>query len=264
MLINDAMIYVENRTVKNPRGVVVITHGIALHTMYYYRISDALNEAGYQVYLYDVRGHGKSQGKRGDIKHINLFIEDLHQLILKIKDTTSLPIFLLGHSMGGVITNLYATTYDNYDGSIILSAPSQSSQLGILNILPYSLLSWVKIKTDFKDSRLSHIPFSNDVDPYALNHFSLRLTGNLMIRGIRTVNKQIKNYLKPVLLLHGGSDSLVPSSMSEALYQMIPAEDKTIKIYPEGYHNLNDDIVTDEVNQDIIEWLNNRTVSNEK
>ena len=60
MLINNAMIYVNHKPVKDAKGVVIVTHGIALHTTYYEEVRQALSHAGYHVFLYDVRGHGKS------------------------------------------------------------------------------------------------------------------------------------------------------------------------------------------------------------
>lgn len=260
MLINNAMIYVNHKPVKDAKGVVIVTHGIALHTTYYEEVRQALSHAGYHVFLYDVRGHGKSQGPRGDIKHLDVFIDDLHTLIEKVRQTYDLPIYLLGHSMGGVITNVYATTYDDYDGTIIMSAPTNSQGLGILKILPYSWMGWLRIKTDFKDTRLSHLPFSDDVDPYALKSFTLRLIGNVLVRGISRIHKHLNRYTKPVLLLHGGADVLVPPKMSEQFYQMLPSKNKTIKIYPDGYHNLNHDIVTEQVLNDIVNWLDEKTM----
>lgn len=260
MLINNAMIYVNHKPVKDAKGVVIVTHGIALHTTYYEQIRQVLSDAGYQVYLYDVRGHGKSQGARGDIKHLDVFIDDLHKLVQKAKETYNLPVYLLGHSMGGVITNVYAVTHDDYDGTIIMSAPSNSQGLGILKILPYSLMGWLRIKTDFKDDRLSHYPFSNDVDPYALKSFTIRLIGNVLIRGNNRIHRNINKYTKPTLVLHGGADVLVSPKLSEQFIQMIPATDKMLIIYPDGYHNLNYDIVTDQVLSDIVNWLDERSI----
>ena len=175
MLINQTMIYTEQHSAKKPKGIVIITHGIALHALYYRRIAEGLNKGGYSVLLYDVRGHGKSQGKRGDIDSYKTFVKDLHDIVSEVKKETQLPLFLLGHSMGGVITNAYTTMYDDYEGSITLAAPAFPMNLGIGNILPYWLFGKKKFKTNFNDERLSHFPPSDNVDPYALKYFTFRL-----------------------------------------------------------------------------------------
>lgn len=259
MLINQSMIYTENQFVKQAKGIVIVTHGIALHSIYYRRLADLLNQGGYSVILYDVRGHGKSQGKRGDVKSVFHFTDDLHQLIKETSDESKLPIFLMGHSMGGIITNIYATIYDDFAGTIILASPMQAPNLGPFNFLPYKLFGFLRFKTDFKDERLSHFPPSDNVDPYALKYFTLRLVGNLMKTGMEHFHKNIGNYKKPILIVHGTEDKLVPYQQSEKFILSIPSKDKTLELIEGGYHNLNHDTVTDEVAEKIIVWLDKRT-----
>src|SRR5690606_41727705 len=107
MLINQSMIYTENQTVPNAKATVIITHSIALHSIYYRKLADLLNQGGFNVVLYDVRGHGNSQGKRGDIKSVFIFTDDLHALVLETKKAYTLPVYPSGNSIGAVITNIY-------------------------------------------------------------------------------------------------------------------------------------------------------------
>ncbi|MBN3490289.1 alpha/beta fold hydrolase [Acholeplasma equirhinis] len=256
MLINQSMIYTENQTVTKAKATVIITHGIALHSVYYRKLADLLNEGGYNVVLYDVRGHGKSQGKRGDIKSVFNFTDDLYQLVLDTKKSFDLPVYLLGHSMGGIITNLYSTLHDDYDGSIILASPTEPTSLGPFNVIPYQLFGFLKFKTDFNDDRLSHFPPSDNLDPYALKYFTLRLTGNIMRTGIKLLNKNVDKIKKPILIVHGTEDKLVDYSQSQNFMKKLGNIDKTLKLIDGGYHNLQHDTVTEEVAQTIIDWLN--------
>jgi len=256
MLINQVLIYSEIHNVTNPKGIVIITHGIALHSIYYRKMAELLNQSGYAVVLYDVRGHGKSQGKRGDIKSIFQFTSDLNELVdYTKKNYNGLPLFLLGHSMGGMITKVYSTLYDNFDGSIILSSPSSSQRLGLFGLLPVTLFGSLKIKTDFSDPRLSHFPASDNVDPYALKYFTYRLIIQTLKKATQHIDKNIANYNKPVLVMHGSDDKLVPHSMSKDFYDSLKNNDKTIVIVEGGYHNLNDDIVTENAVESIVQWL---------
>lgn len=257
MLINQVLIYSENHNIKNPKGVVIITHGIALHSIYYRKMAELLNEAGYSVLLYDVRGHGKSQGKRGDVKSVYQFTADLYELIEHVRTITDVPVYLLGHSMGGIITKVYATMYDNFDGTIILSSPVSSKALGILNMLPSWMVGFMKVKTDFSDPRLSHFPPSDNVDPYALKFFTGRLIIQTLKKGTKHIEKNISSYKKPVLVMHGSDDKLVKPEASKNFYESIPYEDKALVIVEGGYHNLNNDTVTEQVLDEITKWLNN-------
>lgn len=258
MLINQVLIYSENHNVNNSKGTVIITHGIALHSIYYRKMAELLNEAGFSVVLYDVRGHGKSQGERGDIKSIYQFTSDLYELVEQTKKVYDGPIFLLGHSMGGIITKVYATLYDNFDGTIIMSSPTSAQRLGLVSLLPSFLFGSYKLKTDFTDTRLSHFPPSDNVDPYALKHFTFRLIIQTLKVGTKHIEKCILDYKKPVLILHGSEDKLVSSQMSKHFFESIKYNDKKLVIIEGGYHNLNYDTVTEKVVEEIVSWLNNQ------
>src|SRR5690554_4505761 len=258
MLINQVLIYSEFHNVDKPKGVVIITHGIALHSVYYRKMAEALNQSGYSVILYDVRGHGKSQGKRGDVKSVFQFTSDLYEIVEHTKLEHRLPIYLIGHSMGGIITKLYATLYDNFDGAIILSSPSNSQKLGVFGILPSWLFGFLRIKTDFSDDRLSHFPPSDNVDPYALKNFTFRLIIQTLKVGTKHIEKRIQDYKKPVLVLHGSEDKLVSPEMSKHFFDSIKHNDKKLVIIEGGYHNLNYDTVTEKTVEEIVSWLNHQ------
>ncbi len=262
MLINQALIYTEKHTVEKPKGIVIISHGIALHSIYYRKLAELLNGGGYSVVLYDLRGHGKSQGKRGDIKSYKHFLDDLNAIIIETKKDSNLPIYILGHSMGGVITNVYASLYSNFDGVILLATPTQTPSMGLLSIIPYNLFGFLRIKTDFSDDRLSHFPPSDNVDPYALKSFTLRLIGNVLKTAMKTLKSNLGNYKHSILIIHGTEDKLVPYKDSEKFYQQIPSKDKTLKLITDGYHNLNHDTVTEEVSREIITWLDKKNAKN--
>lgn len=256
MLINQVMLYTEMHPVDKALGTVVITHGIALHSLYYRRLAKLINQHGYQVLLYDVRGHGKSQGKRGDIDRIETFVEDLNQIVNHLKKDTAKPVYLLGHSMGGVISKCYAATYDNYDGLIVLSSPNSVKQLGILQWLPMILVGNLRIKTNFQDPRLSNLPPDENVEPYALKSFTLRLVFNVLKKGLKFIKKNISKIQKPVLTLHGSEDALVSIDESISFDKSLKNNDHQFVSISGGYHNLNHDTVTDEVGKVIGEWLN--------
>jgi alpha-beta hydrolase superfamily lysophospholipase len=263
MLINNVLIHVKRDDVETPKGSVIITHGIAEHSGRYDEITQKLNAAGYSVVRYDIRGHGMSQGKRGALKSYHQTIDDLHELVLEEKKSDPKKLFLIGHSMGGLIVNMYGVKYHDVDGIISSAAPSYF----IKDVLPfrfigYRWLGFLPRKTNFADDQLSRIKSVEEAyiqDPLNLKKFYFSLAGNMFVGGVRYLNKHIQDYQTPILILHGEADKIVPVEFSKRLYDIVPVEDKKIITYPDAYHEIFNDLERDKTFQDVITWLEEHT-----
>jgi len=259
MLINDVLIHVKRNDVKEAKGSIIITHGIAEHSGRYDEITEKLNAASFTVVRYDIRGHGMSQGKRGALKSYHQTIDDLHQLVLEEKKLKPKKIFLIGHSMGGLIVNMYAVKYHDVDGIISSAAPSYY----IKDVLPFRIigyrwLGFLTRKTNFADDQLSRIKEVEDAyinDPLNLKKFHFSLAGNMMVSGVRYLNKHLDAYQTPVLLIHGEADKIVPVEFSKRLIELIPFEDKKLITYPGAYHEIFNDLDREQTFSDVITWL---------
>ncbi|SUT85957.1 alpha/beta hydrolase fold protein [Actinobacillus ureae] len=109
----------------NPsKAVLVISHGLASHSGVFGNFAEQMTNNDIAIYRFDARGHGKSDGR--DKIHINSYfemVEDLRQIVQKAKqENPNAPLFVMGHSMGGHITALYATKYPNETNGVILAA----------------------------------------------------------------------------------------------------------------------------------------------
>lgn len=263
MLVNGILLHVKRDEVDNAKATIILTHGIAEHSGRYDELTKALNKASYSVVRYDVRGHGQSQGARGKLKSYKQTIEDLHALVEMEKNLKPKKLFLFGHSMGGLIVNMYGVTYHDVDGIISCAAPSYF----IKDVLPfriigYKWLGFLPRKTDFADNQLSRIKAVEDAyvnDPLNLKKFYFSLAGNMMVGGVRYLNKHVKSYETPILILHGEADQIVPVEFSKRLYDLIPLEDKEIITYPGSYHEILNDLDQAIVRKDIIKWLDKKT-----
>ena len=99
---------------EEPVAVAICHHGITLYLQYFDKVVKELNGANILVYRYDARGHGKSEGKRGYLNTMFELVEDLKVVVnLAKKENPNLPIFLIGHSMGGHTCALFGTKYPN-------------------------------------------------------------------------------------------------------------------------------------------------------
>jgi alpha-beta hydrolase superfamily lysophospholipase len=263
MLINQMLLHVRRDDVENSKASIIITHGIAEHSGRYQEITKKLNEASFSVVRYDVRGHGQSQGKRGALKSFHLMIDDLHQLVIEEKKKNPKKIFLIGHSMGGLIVNMYAVKYQDVDGIISSATPSYF----IKDVLPfriigYKWLGFLTKKTNFADDQLSRIKEVEDdyiVDPLNLKRFHFSLAGNMFVSGVRYLNKNIDKYQSPVLIIHGEGDKVVPVEFSRRLFNILKVEDKKIITYPKAYHEVFNDIDKEKTYKDVTDWLKERT-----
>jgi acylglycerol lipase len=263
MLVNDILLHLKRDDVEKPKGSVIITHGIAEHSGRYEEMTKLLNEQGFNVVRYDIRGHGQSQGPRGKLKSFHQTIDDLHVLVLEEKKLKPKKLFLLGHSMGGLIVNMYAVKYGQVDG-IISSAASSYFIKDVLplRIIPHQLLGWVPKKSNFADDQLSRIREVEDAyiqDPLNLKVFYISIVGEMMVSGVRYLNKNLQKYNLPVLFMHGGNDKIVPAQFSQRLYQSIPSKDKSIKIYDGAYHEIFNDLDKEKAFEDLIKWLLERS-----
>ena len=267
MLVNGILLYVNRSEVEKPKATVILTHGIAEHSGRYERLTKALNDAAYNVVRYDIRGHGQSQGKRGKLSSYKKVISDLHVLVETEKKLNDLPIYLFGHSMGGLIVNMYAVTHHDIDGIICSGAATYFvKDILPLRLFGYKWLGFLSKKTNFADNRLSRIKEVEQAyisDPLNLKKFYISLVGNMMVSGVRYLNKQIKNYQSKVLILHGEDDKIVPCDFSRRFYKIVPVEDKTLITYPKSYHEILNDLDQDKVRKDIINWLDLKVKGNQ-
>lgn len=262
MLINNILLHVKKDNVENAKATIIITHGIAEHSGRYQEITDVLNKEGFNVVRYDVRGHGQSQGRRGALKSYHQMIDDLHELVIEEKKNSDLKIFLIGHSMGGLIVNMYGVKYHDIDGIISSAAPSYF----IKDVLPfriigYKWLGFLAKKTNFADDQLSRIKAVEEAyinDPLNLKKFYFSLAGNMFVSGVRYLNKNIKYQQTPILILHGGNDKIVPMEFSQRLMEMIPHNQKELIIYKDNYHEIFNDLDKETVFKDVVRWLKER------
>jgi alpha-beta hydrolase superfamily lysophospholipase len=262
MLINGILLHVKKDEVENAKAKVILTHGIAEHSGRYDALTKALNDASYTVIRYDIRGHGQSQGARGKLRSYHQTIDDLHQLVDMEKKLDKKPVYIFGHSMGGLIVNMYGVKYHDVDGIISSAAPSYF----IKDVLPFRIigyrwLGFLAKKTNFADDQLSRIKEVEDAyinDPLNLKKFYFSLAGNMMVGGVRYLNRNIKKYDAPVLLLHGEADKIVPVEFSKRLYELLPVEDKKLITYPDAYHEILNDLDQEKVRKDIISWLDQK------
>lgn len=122
-------LYFEYFLKQNAKASIVIVHGLSEFTKKFYEIAWYFLSAGYNVFLYDQRCHGRScrLGARDDILHVDKFTDyaaDLNEFISQIVlKASSEPIYIYSHSMGGAVTALYLSKWQDDVEKAVMSAP---------------------------------------------------------------------------------------------------------------------------------------------
>ena len=248
------------------KAAVIFAHGYAEHAGRYAEIAAELNGAGYDVWAIDHYGHGQSAGKRADVEDFRLFAEDLHLFIQNIVIPNTGPtLFLYGHSMGGAVSLLYTLEHQSDLKGLILSGPMIRPG-GVSSPLERKIAHLLrKIVPTLPFRPFSADLLSHDVDEVqAYKDDPLNYTGKLKVRlgdeflrmeGMLS-EKALSTISLPVLLLHGGGDTVVPPENSQIVMESISSEDKTRKVFPGLYHEIHKEPERGEVFATLIDWLN--------
>jgi alpha-beta hydrolase superfamily lysophospholipase len=276
------------------KGVVQISHGMAEHAARYEDFAEVLTESGYIVYANDHRGHGKTAGNLNDVGYFahkngwDLVVRDMYKLNGIITEShPNLPIYLLGASMGSLLSRSFIMRYgDKLSGVVLLGTNGDPGPLKYVGILISKLemkmkgkkarstlldnLSFGKYNKSFTPNRTKFDWLSKDIsnvdkyvdDPYCGGIFTAGFFFDL-VTGVNSIGKlaNIKNIPKdlPVLFLSGEDDPVgnMTKGVLEVygLFKKAGIKDVDHKFYPGVRHEILNDINKEEVYRDIIKWL---------
>ena len=123
------------------RAVCVIVHGLCEHQGRYDYLAEKMHEMGFGTYRFDHRGHGRSEGERTYYDDFNQLLDDVNVVVdMAVSENSALPVFLLGHSMGGFAVALYGAKYPNKNlRGIITSGALTQDNAGLISGVPKGL-----------------------------------------------------------------------------------------------------------------------------
>lgn len=241
---------------------LVICHGVNSHGGQYIRAGEEFASRGFAVTALDLRGRGKSEGERFYADSIDDYVSDLSQAIeLGRSHHPDLPLFLLGHSAGGVTSVTYALDHqDKLDGLICESfafrvyAPNIALKLleGASHIAPHAHVLKLKME-DF--SRDPEWVAELNADPLTLGEVQPVQTVASFARAGERFEREFSRITLPVLILHGTADKATRPDGSQQFYDEASSTDKTLKLYEGHYHDLLNDLGREQVMDDIAGWI---------
>ena len=251
---------------QKPRATVVIAHGFNSHSGHYGWVAEQLVKAGFSVYALDHRGRGKSDGERYFIDNFSDYVNDLATFIRIAKSREpGLPVFLLGHSAGGVISCGYTLDHQaEIDGLICESfafqvyAPDFALAVlkGISHLAPHAHVLRLPIPGFSRDAKVIE---AMNADPFVKDEVQPTRTVAEMVRADERLKKEFPLIKLPVFILHGTEDKVTKPEGSQFFYDTVGSSDKTLKLY-EGYvHDLLNDLGKEVVLADIQSWIEKRS-----
>ena len=245
------------------RGVVVIVPGFNAHSGYYSWVAEQLTGEALAVYAVDLHGRGKSDGERFYVEKFQDYVDDVSALVNRAKSREAgLPVYLLGHSAGGVVSCLYALENQSQLAGLICESfafqvPAPDFALavfkGLSHVAPHAHVLHLK-NEDF--SRDPNIVRAMNDDPLIANEAQPTETLAEMVRADERLEKEFPRIKLPVLILHGTSDKAAKPSGSQLFYDTVGSTDKTLKFYEGGYHDLLNDTDKQRVMSDVRVWIN--------
>jgi len=247
------------------RGVIVINHGFLAHSGLYEGFAEYLVARNLAVFALDMRGHGKSAGGRYWVDEIDDYVQDLAAAIAVVKQRDpGLPVFVHGHSAGGVVATLYALDHQSELAGMICASfafevppPEFALQVlkGIAYIAPRAPLLALHPEDFSRDPVVVERIAS---DPLVIHTAGPAHTLAELIRGHDRLNTSFPRITLPVLILHGTADKATKAHGSQRFHDESGSTDKTLKLYEGHLHDLLNDLGKEEVMADIVSWIERR------
>ena len=248
-----------------PRAVVVIVHGFNSHSGQYTWVAEQFVDSNLAVYALDLRGRGRSDGERFYVETIEDYVNDVATFVRIAKSAEpGLPVFVLGHSAGGVVSCVYTLEHQSEINGLICEDFAYELPVPDLVLLFVKGLSYITPHThvyslnneDF--SRDTSVVESMNNDVLIKGESQPAQTSKAMINASQRLSEEFPAITLPLLILHGTADKVTKPSGSQEFYERAGSTDKTLKLYEGHYHDLLNDIGKEEVMADIKAWINQR------
>ena len=256
----------------SPRAVLVVAHGFGEHSGRYAELASFLADSGVTVVAHDLRGHGRSGGRRGHVGRWAEYRSDLRAVIDSATEGDPLPLFLYGHSVGGTVVLEYTVAAAKdpradfaLPRAVIASAPA----LGTPGISPALIAISRALSAVWPglslDTKLDATAISRDAavvdayrgDPLVHSMGSTRL-GTELSAAQSAIFAGASSFPVPLLVTYGSADRLAPREPIERLVALAGTEDKELRVFDGGYHELHNDTIRDEVYRLYRDWILNR------
>ncbi|PIE37424.1 MAG: hydrolase [Gammaproteobacteria bacterium] len=246
------------------RAVVMIVHGLGEHCARYDRLANYLSERGLHVCAFDLPGHGRSPGPRVFVSSFEEYVDVALAYRKQVGQWyPGLPVFLLGHSMGGLISTLVLIREQSRFAGGMLSGPAivpaieiSSIQQHLIRFFSRFLPRMGAIALDPEGVSRNPAVVAEYVNDPLVHHgkVSARLVSELFDK-MAVAREQAAAIELPMLILHGGDDPMTAPEGSQFLNDTISSKDKTLRIYKGLFHEVFSEDQALDIYAEVYQWL---------
>jgi acylglycerol lipase len=246
------------------KASLLIAHGLGEHSGRYMNVVNHFTPLGYAIYGLDHIGHGKSDGGREVVERFEDFTDNLtiYYNLVKVWHPGK-PIFLLGHSLGGLIATTYLLDHPNdFKGAIISAAMiSIPANITPITITIGKFLSSIAPRTGIVGldatgvSRDPAVVNAYKNDPLVFHGKTPARLAAETLKAMRRVTSEINKITLPFITLQGSADRLVNPKDAKLLFDEASSKDKTLKFYEGLYHEVFNEPERAVVLKDVENWL---------
>jgi alpha-beta hydrolase superfamily lysophospholipase len=245
-------------------AVVLIVHGYGEHIGRYDQTARDLNQSGFQVRGFDLRGHGQSGGARGHCLRFGEYLEDLEAAVVRAR-AEGMPLYLLGHSFGALISSHYAMDHANQLAGLVLTSPFFALALPVpapkvwAGKLFSKLLPTLALPTGLKGTDVSRDPDVQrlyDSDPLNNKKATARWFTESQEAQVTLLQRASRMTL-PLLMVAGGADPVAAAPHARVVFDHFGATDKTLRMLDGQLHEVLNELPEDRQKtiREIAEWL---------
>lgn len=247
------------------RAIMILIHGFNAHSAYMEWPGEQFAAHGLASYALDLRGRGNSEGERFYVEELSDYLTDVNSLVdIARSEHPGLPVYVLGHSAGGVIASSYV--YEHQDEIAGLVCESFAFDVGLPHLVQLALEGIGKLLPHVHVFSLNNADFSRDPahvermnnDPLIHKESQPAETARVLLVAAEALKEHMPTFNVPVFIIHGTEDKATRPAGSQYFYDNAGSADKTLKLYEGHYHDLLADFGKEDVLADIQAWLDER------
>ncbi|MCB0418127.1 MAG: lysophospholipase [Bdellovibrionales bacterium] len=253
--------------VASPRGAVLVIHGLSEHSGRHLNTVEFLNSQGLNVLRFDLRGAGKSGGRRQYVDQFSDYVDDANSAFNALaRDNPKLPLVVFGHSLGGAIAIRLAALRSASFRALVLSAPAYRLGSGMSPIVItvgkalsrlFPTFAMPKTAPPTGVSRDPAVVEAFLKDPLSTHSNTLR-QGTEILKALPDTLEQVDQFKCPVFMVHGTHDTIINFEGSFEIFKRIPTPYKCFHVVPGGFHEAHNDYGKEAYFADLGRWLNHR------
>lgn len=257
---------------RTPRAVVGVVHGGAEHGGRYPRLVEALLDRDLAVYAADLRGHGRTPGRRATVSRFGDYLDDLTAFTAVLeREHPRGSRFLVGYSLGGLVTATYAARGRVPLSGIVLAGPALGPAGGVSRLRLNAARALSVIAPRLPIMRMDAARMTQDPevarryrDDPLVHHkrIDARMLAEVAV-AMREVFRDANAIRVPVLVVHGADDRMADPDASRRLIGRCSSQDKALNVYAATHHDVFNEPAGERAAAEVAAWITARSRTEE-